>query len=165
MSISSREAVMISYKWYLSPDQPSNKDELYKLQYSLRAAGIYLDLSWQDGCPVLSISAPEQVLKKDPPLPSENDQPSGVFDYPCTSAAEDMDPAPASCPAKRGRPPVVPENDLTLGRVHHMRFMNVPVKVIADEIGVSKRTFYRRWKQIEKLDLDPDTPFSQWIIK
>lgn len=47
---------MISYKWYLSPDQPFNKEELFKLQYCLHAAGILLDLSWDKGSPVMSIS-------------------------------------------------------------------------------------------------------------
>ena len=41
--------------------------------------------------------------------------------------------------------------------------MGISVEAIAKEIGVSKRTFYRRWTQAEKLGLDPDTPFSQWI--
>ena len=40
---------------------------------------------------------------------------------------------------------------------------NASVEAIAKEIGVSKRTFYRRWTQAEKLGLEPDTPFSQWI--
>lgn len=52
---------MISYQWYLSPDQPFNKKELFKLQYCLYAAGIYLDLSWKDGSPVMTISVPEQA--------------------------------------------------------------------------------------------------------
>ena len=56
-----REAAMISYQWYLSPDQPFNKKELFKLQYCLYAAGIYLDLSWKDGSPVMTISVPEQA--------------------------------------------------------------------------------------------------------
>ena len=64
---------------------------------------------------------------------------------------------------KRGRPTAAVKNDLTLARIHHMRFMNVPVETIAKEIGVSKRTFYRRWNQIAQLNLDPETPFSKWI--
>ena len=64
---------------------------------------------------------------------------------------------------KRGRPAAAVKNDLTIARIHHMRFMNVPVETIAKEIGVSRRTFYRRWNQIAQLNLDPETPFSKWI--
>jgi hypothetical protein len=38
-----------------------------------------------------------------------------------------------------------------------------PAKDIAEEIGVSRRTFYRRFEQIKYKNLDPDTPFSKWI--
>ena len=38
-----KEAAMISYQWSLSPDQPFNKEELYKLQYCLYAAGIFME--------------------------------------------------------------------------------------------------------------------------
>lgn len=62
---------------------------------------------------------------------------------------------------QRGRPKSVPKNDITLARVHHMRFMGVPVRDIAEEIGVSRRTFYRRFEQIKYKNLDPDTPFSK----
>jgi hypothetical protein len=55
---------LISYKWYLSPDQPFNKEELFKLQYCLHAAGILLDLSWDKGSPVMSISVPEGLMEK-----------------------------------------------------------------------------------------------------
>ena len=80
---------------------------------------------------------------------------------PCNDALESLDPkAPAH---KRGRPSVVPKYDITLGCVQHKRFMGISVEAIAKEIGVSKRTFYRRWTQAEKLGLDPDPPFSQWI--
>ena len=134
---------MISYKWYLSPDQPFNKEELFKLQYCLHAAGILLDLSWDKGSPVMSISVPEGLMEK----------------------ADEQPPAdvPSGRCRKRGRPTAAVKNDLTLARIHHMRFMNVPVETIAKEIGVSKRTFYRRWNQIAQLNLDPETPFSKWI--
>ena len=64
---------------------------------------------------------------------------------------------------KRGRPAAAVKNDLTIARIHHMRFIYVPVETIAKEIGVSRRTFYRRWNQIAQLNLDPETPFSKWI--
>ena len=140
---------MISYQWYLSPDQPFNKKELFKLQYCLYAAGIYLDLSWKDGSPVMTISVPEQAPEDKSGLITEESI-SSSDSGPCNDALESLDPkAPAH---KRGRPSVVPK-----------RFMGISVEAIAKEIGVSKRTFYRRWTQAEKLGLDPDTPFSQWI--
>ena len=148
---------MISYKWYLSPDQPFNKEELFKLQYCLHAAGILLDLSWDKGSPVMSISVPEGLMEK------ADEQPP--TDVPSVFSAEDR-PAEGKGSGrcrKRGRPTAAVKNDLTLARIHHMRFMNVPVETIAKEIGVSKRTFYRRWSQIAQLNLDPETPFSKWI--
>ena len=132
---------MISYQWYLSPDQPFNKKELFKLQYCLYAAGIYLDLSWKDGSPVMTISVPEQAPEDKSGLITEESI-SSSDSGPCNDA---------------------PKYDITLGCVQHKRFMGISVEAIAKEIGVSKRTFYRRWTQAEKLGLDPDTPFSQWI--
>ena len=156
-----KEAAMISYQWFLSPNQPFNKEELYKLQYCLYAAGIYLDLSWKDGSPVMTISVPEQAFEEragttmqDGPLPDDIDS--------CNGTPEDsVESAPSH---KRGRPSANPKSDLTFGHVQHMRFMGISVEKIAKEIGVSKRTFYRRWMQAENKGLAPDTPFSQWTI-
>ena len=124
---------MISYKWYLSPDQPFNKEELFKLQYCLHAAGILLDLSWDKGSPVMSISVPEGLMEK------ADEQPPA--DVPSVLSAEDR-PAERKGSGrcrKRGRPTAAVKNDLTLARIHHMRFMNVPVETIAKEIGRSRR--------------------------
>ena len=55
---------MISYQWHLSPDQPFNKEELCRLQCCLYAAGIYLDLSWNEGSVIMSISVPEDLMEK-----------------------------------------------------------------------------------------------------
>ena len=147
---------MISYQWYLSPDQPFNKEELFKLQCCLCTAGIFLDLSWKEGSPVMSISVPEQLLENEPAGSLENDpRPDGI-----TAAGQAAVQVPL--PIRRGRPPVEPQNDYTLGRVQHMRVMGVSVETISREIGVSKRTFYRRWKDAERLCLGPDIPFSRW---
>ena len=90
----------------------------------------------------MSISVPEGLMEK------ADEQPPA--DVPSVLPAEDR-PAEGKgfgrC-RKRGRPTAAVKNDLTLARIHHMRFMNVPVETIAKEIGVSKRTFYRRWNQI-----------------
>ena len=140
---------MISYQWFLSPDQPFNKEGLYKLQHCLYAAGIYLDLSWKDNSPVMTISVSEQALEErtgfpmeDGPLPDDSD---------CCDGSPG-DPAANTPSRKRGRPSAKPKSDLTLGHVQHMRFMGISVEEIAKEIGVSKRTFYRRWMQAENVN-------------
>ena len=141
MTVVQKGAVMISYQWYLSPAQPFNKDELYKLQCCLYAAGVFLDLSWKDRSPVLTISAPEPASEDSSELPSEEDSPDDG-DHANISFEES---ASYVHPAKRGRPSVRPENDMTFGHVQHLRIMGVPVEAIAKEIGVSRRTFYRKW--------------------
>ncbi len=152
---------MISYQWFLSPDQPFDKNTLFKLQCCLCASGIYLDLSWTDGSPVLTISVPEQQESENRPgLPLGKDVPAVSSDL--RDAALESS-APNVCITGRGRPSAKPVNDFTFGRVQHMRFMGVSAAAIAEEIGVSRRTFYRRWTQAQKLDLDPETPFSQWM--
>ena len=147
---------MISYKWTLSLDQPSNETDLSELQKYLVTAGVFLDLSWNGEAPQLTISISEKLLDK--------------------AAGQQMEIEPSDCGRnegtaqpendvvkQRGRPKSVPKNDITLARVHHMRFMGVPARDIAEEIGVSRRTFYRRFEQIKYKNLDPDTPFSKWI--
>ena len=158
MTVAQKGAAMISYQWYLSPAQPFNKDELYKLQCCLYAAGVFLDLSWKDSSPVLTISAPEPASgnRSEPPL--EDDSPHDGD--PVNISFEES--APYAHPAKRGRPSVRPENDMTFGRVQHLRSMGVSAEAIAKEIGVSRRTFYRKWTQAQVQGIAPETPFSQW---
>ena len=87
----------------------------------------------------MSISVQEVLMEK------ADEQPPA--DVPSVPSAEDLSAegkGSGRC-RKRGRPAAVVKNDLTLARIHHMRFMNVLVKTIAKEIGDSRRTFYRRW--------------------
>ena len=158
MTIEQKGADMISYQWYLSPAQPFNKDELYKLQCCLYAAGVFLDLSWKDSSPVLTISAPEPASGNRSELPLEED--STDDGSPINASSEES--APYVLSAKRGRPSVRPENDMTFGHVQHLRSMDVPAEAIAKEIGVSRRTFYRKWTQAQVQGIAPETPFSQW---
>lgn len=144
---------MISYKWNLSPEQPFDKEALYKLQACLISAGVYLDLSWNGNAPQLSISVSEELQEKVATQHNRLDS-SGISKEENETA---QDPS-----KRRGRPSAIPGNDLTLGRVYHMRFMGTSVEAIAKEIGVSKRTFYRRFAKVSGKNLDPDTPFSQW---
>ena len=131
---------MISFKWTLSLEQPANETDLSELQKCLVTAGVFLDLSWNGEAPQLTISISEKLLVKTVDHLHEV-EPSDIVD---------------------GDSIAQPEDD-TLARVHHMRFMGVPAKDIAEEIGASRQTFYRRFEQIKYKNLDPDTPFSKWI--
>ena len=145
---------MISYNFILDPDQPFNKDSLYRLQVCLASADIYLDLSWADNMPSMTISIPDDLPEK--AAAKEADQPD-------TGEEAGIGSAMPGNAKRRGRPAVEPKNDLSLGRVRHMRFIGVPAETIAEEIGVSKRTFYRRLNQINGKNISDDTPFSKWI--
>lgn len=145
---------MISYNFILAPDQPLNKDPLYQLQACLASADIFLDLSWKDDTLQMTISISEDLLEK--VTAKETDQ----------SNVEGEDSTEAELPReikRRGRPAAKPKNDLTLGRVYHMRFLGVPAETIAEDIGVSRRTFYRRLALINGKNLSEDTPFSKWV--
>ena len=145
---------MISFKWTLSLEQPANETDLSELQKCLVTAGVFLDLSWNGEAPQLTISISEKLLVKTVDHLHEV-EPSDIVDGDSIAQPED------DVVKQKGRPKSVPKNDITLARVHHMRFMGVPARDIAEEIGVSRRTFYRRFEQIKYKNLDPDTPFSK----
>ena len=94
---------------------------IFRPKYT-HAAGILLNLSWDKGSPVMSISVSESLMKK-------ADEQSPV-DVPSVLPAEDQ-PAEGKgfgrC-RKRSRPAAAVKNDLTIARIHHMRFMNVPCR-------------------------------------
>ena len=146
-----KEAIMISYKWNLSPDQHFDKEVLFEFQRALLAAGVYFDLTQSEETTQLTISVPDENPGNKP------------GQKPLSTPADPEDAEPECSYRQKGRPLVVPKNDLTIARIQHMRFMGVSVDTIAGKIGISKRTFYRRWKQIQWKHLDPETPFSQWI--
>ena len=133
---------MISFKWTLSLEQPANETDLSELQKCLVTAGVFLDLSWNGEAPQLTISISEKLLVKTVDHLHEV-EPSDIVDGDSIAQPED------DVVKQKGRPKSVPKNDITLARVHH--------------IGVSRRTFYRRFEQIKYKNLDPDTPFSKWI--
>ena len=144
---------MISFNFTLSPDHSMNKEHLFQLQNCLVSVGMYLDLSLKDGMPQLTISIPDDFLEKI--SSSETVTETGT---------DEIHELPMDNERKhRGRPAVQPKNDLTLGQVRHMRFMSIPAETIAKEIGVSKRTFYRRLNEINGKNLSEDTPFSLWM--
>jgi hypothetical protein len=147
---------MVSYSWSLSAGQSFDKQALFELQTSLVALGVYLDLSWDGNSPQLSISAPEVTSHTEVPTKAATEQNPSV---PRESGSDS--PGTAKNKKRRGRP-ASPSNDITLGYVHHMRFMGVPAEDIAREIGISRRTYFRVLQQIQHKNLGPDTPFSEW---
>jgi hypothetical protein len=144
---------MFSYHFNLSQEQPANKESLMHLQTYLAAFGVFLDLSWEEGTSRMSIFVSDKALEKKASCPAKqppsvpNDGTGSVPDVPVK---------------RRGRPAAHPKNDITLGHVYHLRFMGVPATAIAEEIGVSRRTLYRRLESINGKNISPDTPFSQW---
>ena len=54
---------MVSYKWFLSSNQPLNKNTLLELQTQLLMVGIYLDLSWDNDNLQMTIAVPDEVVK------------------------------------------------------------------------------------------------------
>ena len=61
-----------------------------------------------------------------------------------------------------GRPRIPSKKDWTIAQIQHARFLNVPMAEIAQSLGVSVRTLYRRWDAATKAHLHPDTPYSKW---
>lgn len=50
-------------KWFLSSNQPLNKNTLLELQTQLLMVGIYLDLSWDNDNLQMTIAVPDEVVK------------------------------------------------------------------------------------------------------
>ena len=130
---------MLVYKWALSASQPENEVRFMDLQYALYERSILINTSVEEGSPYITLYVDE------------------------TSSVSSRKKVNDNTACKRGRKPKSPRNDLTLGQVRHMRFMEMPMKDIAFEIGISKRTLYRRLEQINGLNLPEDTPFSKWL--
>lgn len=139
---------MESYRWILSPEQPPGNPGISNLQQKLASAGFLLDLSLRDGAVELSIN---------------------VDDVPRTASPDpDVDPVreTAQTPLpRRGRHPSVPKNDITVSQVREMRSKGMVLDEIADHIGVSRRTFFRRWRELQGRDIDPEAPFSTWGLE
>lgn len=140
---------MLKYKWKLSDSQPEQEIHLLQLQQALAVRSVFLDLAFQDGGIILTIAVDDTV-----PAPQK---------YPDIAAVTDGSSMISHDDIHRGRPYATPSEDLTLGQVRHMRFMNVPMQTIADSLGVSKRTLYRRLQEINGKHLDENTPFSKWL--
>ena len=64
-----------------------------------------------------------------------------------------------------GRRPIVPEHDLTLAQVRELQNRGTCLDGIARLIGVSRRTFFRKWAVVQTLSPDRETPFSKWASR
>lgn len=139
---------MLKYTWNLAYMQPQNPVPLQKIQETLAAENIFIDYAIDNGNVSLTIFVPGETPQEDT---------SSLGGAPVSPEA-DRPPKP-----KRGRPVCIPQNDLTLERILNMRRLGVTADVIAAELGVSKRTYYRQLKKLEDGASRPyDTPFSEW---
>ena len=135
--------------WLLSTCQPASNPPFSSMQEKLTALGVMLDYSFVNGAIKITLECPDYC--------HDNAQIISNTQNPANAAESSSDTN-----RKLGRPFCEPQNDLTLGRVRHMRFMRVPVAEIAATIGVSKRTFYRKWAALNSKNVDDNTPFSKW---
>ena len=136
---------MLKYKWKLSYNQPEQEIHFLQLQQALAARSVFLDLAFQDGEITLTIAMDDKA-----PAPQKDPGPAGSSLLPHDNI-------------RKGRPYTAPNEDLTLAQVRHMRFINIPMQIIADTLGVSKRTLFRRLHDINGKHLDENTPFSKWM--
>ena len=165
---------MITCVWNLANVQEAKNPPFSEIQTALSRLGIMLDFSYEKGIVSLTLAFPEisgeneksssdheelfSASSKTGSVESASSQDNKVH---MEDVQSHQNPENAALPQKRGRPSSVPSNDLTFEKVRYMRSMGVTVSEIAREIGVSKRTFYRRWRNIADSMLE-GTPFSQW---
>lgn len=158
---------MLDYHFNLTTSQPASNPGLSILQEKLIDAGIFLDFTYKNGNLGLYIRIEDANLIPKKPL----DIPKGLLDSenstnPADSVFPVVDPsAPVRSgdeKPRRGRRPAVPERDLTLAQVRDMKKSGVGLDEIAHLIGVSRRTFFRRWATVQDSCPDPRTPFSKW---
>lgn len=181
---------MLSYHWNLPFSQPGDNPPLHLLQQALLEAGFLLDLSFIDGMVRLTIqqtecterngagrtedAAPHRCTSPGsarPHCPAPPDS-AGATDCPfpenpgktgCPSpGGTGADKRPENPKKRRGRPPAVPENDISVRQAEKMRSDGLSLDEIAAHIGVSRRTFFRRWDAAREKKADPEMPFSRW---
>lgn len=163
---------MLSYHWNLPLAQPEDNPPLHLIQQALFNAGFFLDFSLADGMVRLTIqeASPEggaqggsQQAENPPergtatPAPDAARATGGHFPDACSPAGHSESPQKS-----RGRSSAVPKNDISIQQAREMRSEGLTLEEIAAHIGVSRRTFFRRWHDIADRDADPDTPFSRW---
>ena len=158
---------MLDYHFNLSANQPASNPGLSILQEKLASSGILLDFTFRDGNLVLHVriidgtpesKEPQEDLQK----PPENGNPANP-EIPGTvpqSPADHENEKP-----RIGRRPIVPEHDLTLAQVRELQNRGTCLDGIARLIGVSRRTFFRKWAAVQSLSPDPETPFSKWASR
>ena len=156
---------MLSYHWNLPLAQPEDNPPLHLIQQALFNAGFFLDFSLADGMVRLTIqeACPKgggrggRCQAENPP------DRSGAAPAPdAAEAAGSPSGRPESPKKRRGRDFAVPKNDISIQHAREMRSEGLTLEEIAAYIGISRRTFFRRWHDIADRDADPDTPFSRW---
>lgn len=75
-----------------------------------------------------------------------------------------QDEGASSSKCRRGRRPVAPAQDISFAQALQMNAGGTSLANIADYIGVSRRTFFRRWSAARASGIDPETPFSDWPL-
>jgi len=135
---------MLKYTVNLSADQPAQEASLMDFQIALAQEDIFLDMSLEDDKPRMHFYFKRKPLGKSAPADAENP------------------PAPQAAP-KKGRPRVAAENDISLETALLMLSTGLTAQEVADYIGVSRRTFFRRLSEAKRQRVDLCTPFSDWM--
>lgn len=158
---------MLDYYFNLAANQPASNPEFSILQERLADAGILLDFTFRDGSLGLHVR-----IKDGNPVPGGMPEvPKGVFGSGTATNPVDPEPPGVDPPSptdqagpkpRRGRQPAVPDHDLTLAQVREMQEGGTCLEKIALLIGVSRRTFFRKWAIAQDSCTDPGTPFSKW---
>jgi hypothetical protein len=155
---------MLDYHFNLSTIQPASNPGLSILQEKLVSAGILMDLTFRDGSLGLHIRIMDRTPETE--KPQETMQKSSEIgnsanpEIPCT-----VFQPPAEHESEKphmGRRPIAPKHDLTLAQVKELQNRGTGLDGIAHLIGVSRRTFFRKWAAVHRLNPDPETPFSKW---
>lgn len=136
------------YTWNLSDTQAPSSKMFSDIQVALAAMDIMLDLSLDKGTIKITLGIPDPSAACSP---QEESTPMAPIDSETSVLVK-----------KYGRPSCIPVHDMTLDEVRSKRDTNTSIGDIAKEIGVSKRTFYRKWNAISNKALDGATPFSEW---
>lgn len=163
---------MLSYHWNLPLAQPEDNPPLHLIQQALFNAGFFLDFSLADGMVRLTIqeASPEGGVQGGSQQAENPPERSGAAPAPdaagtaCGPSPDAGSPPvrPESPKKRRGRSSAVPKKDISIRQAREMRSEGLTLEEIAAHIGISRRTFFRRWRDITNGEADPDTPFSRW---
>ena len=150
---------MLLHRFNLSLDQPEGALFISELQDKLYSAGILLSLALSDDLIQLTIAIPE-----DGPAHMPAPEYGSLTEKHDEGSLISQDEGDGSCKCRRGRKPAVPSQDISLAQALQMNAGGTSLADIANYIGVSRRTFFRRWSAAQASGIDPETPFSDWPL-